>query len=525
MSVPQDTEQPAGDTFLEEAHSPSPSAISLSPEDAFDFPPPTPTRSLDRKPTPRPHLFPSFEEAHSHVVRRNVSDEFQQIQDEGIPVDTASSSPMLRAAPPNSPVLESSDSFIIWEDEPEPMNPRRWASSSAQPPSQVSGSSLGQIIAQYGNQSSSAPHSQNDLDTFVGQNAAAMRANASVSAQANTSTPIVPWGQRAQLHGAAPRPGTPFPRHECTDGSETGHLGAPQVALPAVPPFHPTNPFAPGQHSSAVNTSSSRATETSVSDAILQQFEYSEHDLAKIGSDLRARSRTGSEDAPSDAESKVDQLIAPPARMHSARRQQRGRRSGGSRNTNSIGGAMTEESDEDPFQYDRPNVFLQPSKEREVSACLRQVSGIARESTATVYSQDGTPSKTYYGGQYFLNNQPVSPSSKRVLDELAHLQAPSHSPIDQPRRVKQVQYHASPGIAGKFYNQDALKSEWAVGSPDVVKVPVNQKNKKKENRFGASRAWQNSGQATQFQSENEIKWAALRREEAQANRVTGNTED
>lgn len=521
MSLSQDSEQRAGDTFLEDSHSPSLSGI-YSPDDVSDCTPPIPPRSLDRKPTPRPQLFPSFEEAHSHVVRRNVSDEFQQSQDEDMFVDTASSSPMLCAVPPNSPVLDSSDTFVIWEDVPEPLNTPRDTSSSTQPPSQVSGSSVGQIIAQYGNPSSSVPQSENDLDLFIGQNAAAVRANDSASVQANTNSPIVPWGQRAQLHGATSRPGTPFPHYGCSDSSETDNLGAPQVQLPAIPPFHPTNPFAPRRHTSAVNTASSRTTETSVSDAILQGSEDQEYVLAEFGSELR--SRTDSEDTPSDAESKVDQLIAPPTRMHSARRQQRGRRSVVNRNTNSLrGAAMTEESDEDPFQYDRPNMFLQPSKEREVSACLRQVSGLARESTATVYSQDGTPSKSYYGGQYFINNQPVSPASKRVLDELAHLQAPSDNPSDQPKRMKQAQYHASPGIGAKFYDQDALKSEWAVGSPDVVKVPVNQKLKAKENRFGG--AWQNQGQAAQFQSENEMRWAALRRDEAQANRMTGNTED
>ncbi|KAK3382404.1 hypothetical protein B0T24DRAFT_661119 [Lasiosphaeria ovina] len=57
-------------------------------------------------------------------------------------------------------------------------------------------------------------------------------------------------------------------------------------------------------------------------------------------------------------------------------------------------GGLTSDSDEDPFKFDRGSytIFLKPSREREVSAALRRVSGISAAHTkGTVYSPPATP--------------------------------------------------------------------------------------------------------------------------------------
>lgn len=418
-------------------------------------------------------------------------------------------------APPNSPSLGPSSDFVIWEDAPEPLSTLHTTTSSAHSALQVSGSSVDRIIDHYGHQSSSTAQSQAtvcgsdpELDCYIVQNTAALVANVSV--------PVV--RQATHLQGTTARPGTPFVYSEGAYANAEVDTPASQDAMPASP-FLSSNPFP-----AVPPRTTSRAAETSTPTSLLDDEEDSEYDNAMIGSDICAVSRTGSEEGPSDAESKVGQLIAPPARMNSTRRrqQQRGRRSIESHNSDSLGGAMTEESDDDPFLYDQPSVFLQPSKEREVSACLHKVSGLARESTATVYSQDGTPSKTYYGSQYFVNDQTVSPGSRQLLDGIAGIQAPAHNPFDES--AKRPQHRASGSVGDRFYDAKAVRSEWAMGSPDVVKVPVKT-HKSKENRF--ARGSQNPAEAGRFQNE-EMNWAALRRRDeaqAQAYRMTGDTED
>lgn len=479
--------------------------------------PPIPPRSIDRQPNPRPQLFPSFEEAHSHVLRsqRNASTESCQAQDrDEDQTDTvvqATSTLMLRV-PPNTPHVGSSSGFAIWEDVPQPLNTPRFVTTSAPAQPQVSGSSVDQILDHYAQKQSSAAQShatmcdsESEREYSVGQNAAAVRATATVPATGPATRP----------RGTAARAGTPFAR---THASTDTDIPTRQDTGSDIP-FHSSNPF------SAVPASPVSEADSSTSRPILDVSDSSDFDRAKIGSDLDAGSRVGSEEAPSVAESRVGQLIAPPARMNSARgrQPQRGRNSVASYNTNSIG-AMTEESDEDPFSYDHPSMFLQPSKEREVSACLRKVSGLARESTATVYSQDGTPSKSYYEDQYFVNDQPTSPNSTKLLNDLAGLQSPTHKPMGEPSKKKNPEHSTRDSVGGRFYNATAIKSEWALGSPDIVKIPVKQ-TKYKENRF--AQGAQDLAEAGGYQSK-DMNWAALQRREetqAQANRMTGNTED
>lgn len=432
-------------------------------------------------------------------------------------IDPVLPSSMLRA-PPNSPILESSSDFTIWEDIPEPLSTSRATISSANSASQVSRNSVDQIIDHYDQQSSSAPQSQaavcgpgSELDSYTHQNAAAMRLNASL--------PTI--RQATPLQDTAARSGTQFLYSESADVNTETDTHAPQDALPPIS-FHSSNPF-----SILPPAATSRVAESSTPPIL--DDEDSEYDEASVVRDVDTSSRIGSEEAPSDAESNVGHLISPPARLNSTRRrqqqeqQQRRRRSTGSYSSNSLGVAMNEESDDDPFLYDQPSVFLQPSREREVSARLRKVSGLPRESTATVYSQDGSPSKAYHDGQYFMNDQPLSSGAGKLLDELAGLRAPTHNPFDE--MAKRPQHRASASVGGRFYDASALRSEWALGSPDIVKVPVKTQ-KSKDNRF--ARGSQNSAEVGGLQNAEEMNWAALRcRDEAQAqaHRMTGNTED
>lgn len=484
-------------------------------DDDLPSSPPIPPRSVDRQPNTRPQLFPSLEEAHSHIHRshRNASIGPHQAHDrDGGQTDAtaqATSTPMLRV-PHNTPNDGPSGDFAICEDVPQPLNTSRFVPGSTKAQSQVSGSSVDQIVDHYAQKLSSeaqshatACDSDSEYDYFVGQTPPAVRATASAPATSQAERP----------RGTARRAVTPFARSDAAHASTETDLPDMQEGTSEIPIQSP-NPF------SAAPISPVSEADSWTSRPILDVSDSSESDCdrAKVGSDLGAGSRGGSEEAPSVAESKVGQLIPPPARMNSARGhlQQRGRNSMASYKTNSIGGAMTDESDEDPFSYDHLSIFHQPTKEREVSARLRKVSGVGRESTATVYSQDGTPSKSYYEDQYFADDQPASPNSARLRKDLADLPPQTHNPMGEPSKEK--------NRAGKFYDPTAIKSEWALGSPDVVKVPVKQA-KDKENRF--ARDVQDPAEVGEGQSKEMNRAARQHREETQtqANRMTGNTED
>lgn len=516
-------------------------SAGIASREAAQSPPPggpsVPHRISSRVYTPRPHLFPSYSEAHSHVLRSQRHNSGESNSDDATLVSDMNDQILQPApvscttTPNNTPVLEySGDSEpVVWEHVPRPLNTSQTVSSSIQPSSQISGSSVAQIIGHYGQQSSSAAQSQAavcgsnpelecDLDLFIGQTATAAQMNALVDASLDQATS--PRGATATT--ATDRPATPF---FCTSGpreSNDHHLSSPPFASPDLPSFHPTNPFSTPPF---IPICKHESHSSDLAALCQENREYGEQDkFSIIESDLGADSKTGSDEAPSVAESKLGQLIAPPTRMNSTRcKKPHGHYSVASSNTKNTNNSSADESDQDPFAYDHPSVFLQPSQEREVSACLHHVSALARESTATVYSQDGTPSKTYYGNdQYFINGQAVSPESGSLLDRLARMPTPTRSRPARP--VRQPEHHTSDSVGGEFYDQNAVKSEWAMGSPDVIKVPVK-KNQTMENRFG--QGLQSPAETGRFQSEQKMGFAALRRgdEASQANRITGNTED
>ncbi len=109
---------------------------------------------------------------------------------------------------------------------------------------------------------------------------------------------------------------------------------------------------------------------------------------------------------------------------------------------------MTTESDDDPFKYDNQSysAFLQPSKEREVSAALRRVSGLSSHSRGTVCSPDGTP---------YRSSARPPPIPKKDM---------SRHPLRQGGSPKQPQE--------AFYDSSAIKSIRRVAEGDPLDIKV-----------------------------------------------------
>lgn len=258
-----------------------------------------------------------------------------------------------------------------------------------------------------------------------------------------------------------------------------GIRSPPQIALPEDPPFHLTNHFAAPARLNPSGTvlrvmNPSPSPERPFPNQTLYLGD-SQDDRAWVGSDLGAVSSSGYDSDPGvgSDESKVPKMLPLPARMHSARRKDPSRQSFVSSNRSSvIGGGMTEHSEEDPFHYD--SVFLRPSREREVSAYLHQVSGVERGSAAVICSPDGSPLRTP------LDNRSHSPVARtKMLDSQVsptHLRPPEQlqrTAVDNDGSIKQGQTFFEPG---------AIDPGWTVGSPDVVRVPVRERVQSNQRR-------------------------------------------
>lgn len=496
--------------------------------------------------TPRPQLFRSLEAARDHVYRksldtrqasRDASGETSKIPGENEP-SLGDMNPLPRpralgrsltdhgqSKPPGLPTYPTSSvrgftpitKPVIWENVPRPLNTTSSRNVSS---SQASGSSVDNIIGQYmqQQQSSSVAQSQAaiydgssstaEMDRFIGQNQDAVQVNLGTEPS---------WGD-----GATP----------ALEGSDIGlkskvfDQSAPSGPPASRAPLHPSNPFfkdpSPGDTDSD-NPQLWGSLCPAGPDALLRDTPTPpiDHSQANLGSDLGAGSIAGSETV-SVAESKVGPLNRPSSAMHSVRCQRRGRSSSANYNTHSgvaaSEGTDASDADEDPFKYDRHGPFLQPSRERVVSAHLRKVSGLPRESTATVYSQDGTPSRTFYGDaatDYFVRDgKPVSPIPDRLQYDPSTVQAPSRNPFAGSQRG----HHGSANVTKDFYNINSINPEWTSGKPDMVRVPVT----KKGNHFGG--AQRNTGVDPSSQSDQDVGLEALRRHEGDK-RITGNTED
>lgn len=335
---------------------------------------------------------------------------------------------------------------IAWQspDEPRQKSPIRFteaqafaeANTSNQPPPYSPKSKLDRILNRFG------PAAQ---DSFA------------VEPESPPHAPLVDGDRLAHEYGANTWLGRV---------AEKGIGSPPLVALPDDPPFHPTNPFAASARLKASETvlrvvNASPSPENCFPKR-LSQCSDSKDDRARVGSELGVGSGIGvdSDVGAGSDESKVPKLLPPPARMHSARRQEKGRQSFISSGRSSVVGGMTEGSEEDPFHYD--SVFLRPSREREVSAFLHRVSGVERGSTAVICSPDGSPLRS---SQYFQDRAPSSPEMHPMAqgNQVSPLRRPQHAAVGNDAPKQQGQ---------DFFEPSAINPEWTVGSPDVVRVPV-----------------------------------------------------
>ncbi|CAK7562451.1 MAG: hypothetical protein SEPTF4163_000295 [Sporothrix epigloea] len=105
---------------------------------------------------------------------------------------------------------------------------------------------------------------------------------------------------------------------------------------------------------------------------------------------------------------------------------------------------MTTDSEEDPFRYDKDaySIFLHPSKERDVSTALNQVSGLSSHSRATVYSDvDELPSRQ-------ISAQQPTATKKYNGDEFSS---------SDPRKVRSP----TPESLNEFYDTSFIQPSWA----------------------------------------------------------------
>lgn len=115
-------------------------------------------------------------------------------------------------------------------------------------------------------------------------------------------------------------------------------------------------------------------------------------------------------------------------------------------------GGLTTDSDEDPFKYDRGSYtfYLQPSREREVSAALRRVSGVSsRYSKGTICSIQSTP----------RIDSVAPPLPPFPLPDVYKIPT-SNNPFFNKSNLQ-------------FYRNSAIPDPWGpVDDPEEIKIPV-----------------------------------------------------
>jgi hypothetical protein len=530
--------------------------------------------------TPRPHLFSSLEEAYSKITSRSrsgsrqASGETRDIESGdgsflmslsptdaralytniGFPITHAFGRSLTETVPSQLPlskgVQQLNDGDLKGAQAPNPQPSSRTepvirpspirqyiearnfaeADTSNQPPPYTPVNSVGGIIQEHGSSSALAllaAQSQagiygcsDESDCFIGQYDGGTESNAGTYGIADSRPCLSPslnitmaTGRDTHSAQAPPRSATePAPEWETkhldfTGYSRRGATGtqtAPDMPLPEDPPFHPSNPFATTVANRrivepALGATVSPRSDSPASPKPLLHYSDSEDDLARIGSDLGVES---------EAENRLSILQPPPERMHSARRLERGRRSFAPNVHASVSGTTTGESEnDDPFKYD--GLFPQPSKEREVSVYLHQVSGLAQDDGTIRYSPEKTPSRGT--GQYF-NGDAVSPTRQRSVNDALSVNVPPAQVFEHNTRA---QHHDS---GHYFFDSGAINPEWALGSPDAVRVPVRPRNLPDQQM---SLAYHSSDQGAAQQ----LVFEGLHCNEGQNRRMTGNTED
>lgn len=357
-------------------------------------------------------------------------------------------------------------------------------------------------------------------------------------AEANTSNQPPPYSPKSKLDRAirpnGPATQRPFavgsklqprspssaegdrcaPKYEANNvfcrGPQERIRSPPMIALPEDPPFHPRNPFSASARLEA-SENVLRVTTASLSPEIPFPAQplypsSSQDDRAHIVSDLGVDSSVGFGSDRGAASDEMPKMLPPPSRMHSARHKAQSRQSLVSSSRSSfVGGGMTERSEEDPFHYD--SVFLRPSREREVSAYLHQVSGVERGSTAIINSPDGSPPKT------FRQSLDIGPNSPEVRPMMLD------SPVSPPRLSQRagVYNDGREKQEQSFFESSAIDPGWTIGSPDVVRVPVRERVQSYQRRS-------TGGKHHQDAEGSNLMLKGLRGCEEQNRLPTGNTE-
>lgn len=378
--------------------------------------------------------------------------------------------------------------FIDWNAVPERFHSAHHAepiACSSQQESPATGSSVDHIIDHYGRHSSSTAQSQGAMhssepimDRFIGQSDAdAVQAGATASA--------LPEIYAAHLYG----PQQQISQLQVSSGFE-------------IAPMAKTSPAIGMAYSSDLPLRNWSPSEVSMHAA--GGFQRYPNNTVHFGGSLGGGINHPS-DVPLSVESRVGELRPPPTQMHSVLGA-RGLSTFPMQGDNSSGSLMTN-ADEDPFAYDV--ALLKPSMAREVSSGVDKVRGIMREQTATVYSEDGTPSKTFYGDQYF----PRADSSPQDCQPQPFNQNHFGVTSTSPRRVGGNQQKKAMA-ASRFYDGESMKSDWNMGNNKDINACGNSPV-----RF--ARASQSPGKGKGRATQETLNLVR----NAEANRVTGNTED
>lgn len=432
----------------------------------------------------------------TRALRRSVTDAVNPTVDE----PTLFPSPLLvqkqldRDPPENKVCASPSTSKtapVAWQDSSEP-----WES----PPARFTEA---QAFAEANTSNQPPPYSpKSKLDRAVRPDDPATQGPFAVESELQPRSPFSAEGDRC-----APEyePNNVFRR-----GAEERIRLPPMISLPEDPPFHPRNPFAASTWLKASETVL-QVTNASLSPEIpfLAQPLYlndRQDYRAHIASDLGVDSSVGFDSDRGAASDEMPKMLPPPTRMHSARHKAQSRQSLVSSSRSSfIGGGMTERSEEDPFHYD--SVFLRPSREREVSAYLHQVSGVERGSTAIIYSPDGSPLKT---SRQSLDKRLNSPEVRPMMldSPVSPLRLSQRAGIYNDGREKQEQH---------FFEPSAIDPGWTIGSPAVVRVPVRERHQSYQSRDAGGKHHQDAEGSY-------LMLKGLRGCEEQNRLPTGNTE-
>ncbi|PSR87435.1 hypothetical protein BD289DRAFT_452802 [Coniella lustricola] len=465
-------------------------------------------RSLAWSPLPRQHRFQNLEEAHSHIVQsrqvsRCGSAEPHNASNSNASQDVTGEEPLLDPhAPFGTPtdggilsipvdaesVIEHmvQDSSLSAHSQvmPSPLEPRRPLALSSSPASQSSDDSVARFIARYSRLSYS--HDDHSADA------------SSYPLEAKSDF-LVDHGEQEVLHTegglAVPRRiRTPFPR----GFGRTPGTSPPHVALPELPGSRDvtSDPLDDERH---LKENSTNATRVSVdshgSDStvsmipILQRFdsEFEDYVVQKRKHGGRRRQDEPPTDTRSvpEAQSVVAQLAEPPISMHSVRHQQRGQRAS-SGYYSDVDSPSCNTSDLEPFPYmsfEQAPARLKKTEQHIVSAPTQQVSGLQRDNTASIWSEQ-TNHPSMYMDEAFLAGIAVKNHKHQQDFTKPHGAGQRREDRRLTHRESQPMPSLLTNMGSDFYYQSALRAEWVSKDKRTVKIPIINRDSKSNNEQG-----------------------------------------